>query len=66
MEELNGSMQHFVPEEAAHCRLRLRNLSSGLDSADNCEPPVTQVVLAVLPAPGVLIRCALESGSHTS
>jgi hypothetical protein len=53
MEEGDGPVKHFIAEEAAHRRLRLRELCSGFEPTDNCEPPVTHIVLTVAPAHGI-------------
>src|SRR5580704_7738092 len=53
MEQRCGAMQHLVVKEAAHNHLRLRQLCSRLEPADNREPPVTRVALAVSPPKGI-------------
>ncbi len=53
MEKRDGAVKHFIAEDAARCRLRLRKLCSGFEPTDNREPPVTHVALTVLPAHGI-------------
>ena len=46
-------MEHFVAKEATDNRLRLCNLCSGFEPANNREPPITHIARTVLPAHGL-------------
>src|SRR5437879_8504571 len=43
MEKRDGSVEHFIAEDAAHRRLRLGDRRSGFEPADNRQTPVTHI-----------------------
>src|SRR5438132_1358531 len=53
MEKRNRTVKHFISEQPANRRLRLRERCPWFESADNREPPVTHVARTVSPAQGV-------------
>ena len=49
MEKRHRTVKHFISEQSANRRLRLRDRCLRFESADDREPPVTHVARAVSP-----------------